>query len=1100
MRRKLLILFLLLLAALLVPPGVFSQVDYSTATLTGTVFDPHHLLVAGATITIKNPNTGLVKKMVTGADGEYRFPLLQPGPYQVQVQAQGFAHAAAMVSVSVGQVANYNFNLQLGEASETVEVSAQSALVEIEQTQQANTLDQRQVSDLPNLSRSFTDSIYTLPGVSSSETPRAQNPGFSGFQSSGFSIGGSNGRNNLVTIDGGENDYGSGQLRTPNVPLDSVQELQVNRSSFAAEFGFTSGTAVNIVTKTGTNDYHGSAYAFFSNHSTNASNYFAPRTGNKAFEQNFVPGVTFGGPIVKNKMFFFTTYEYTKTDTPQFRSYANSPEAQGILTSLAQQNYVGALGKSGNPLLMGLGQKLGFILTPSNWPATGALLDHNTGTFNDWKRYHNWVTRWDYQPNASDTFTTRFSLMNHDLSRMYVLDPLNSPDDATTQIWKDYTLLGGWSHIFNTNLLNQVRVQAVPSNVADVPVVSPHTAYLTLGALGNFQGEHYEPYHARQRRFQFEDSVTWTRGHHTFKFGTSYRPVSYQVRDELWFGGEFNFYDGTIPVLAPVAQMAPQAITPLVMFNLTHGPNGTCSTAADCYMQMAIVNGVPTPIANRSLAATNMSAIQTFDLGIPVAYRQGYGNPVWEGWSHNLGSYVQDSWKVSSNFTLDFGGRVDWSAEASPIPHHVSYSPRLGFAWNPGGDGKTVIRGGGGVFYAPVNFYNDYVMNLLGSSGNYIYQFATDVNHMVPGTNIPATVALWDQAVSRGIPVPQLTAADVQKFGFTVGPGQPGRVEVVPGKNFQGVHSVQASLSVQRELVSNMAVEVAYQMYRGLHEQIPFDSNVTQIPCNKLDPTAFSSAVDPLVGPCYTQINPAIVQLETYGSIGSSIYHGMTASLTRRWTKGLQFQANYTFSKTIDDNTDFNNNFMPFRPTYLNLERSLSTFNITHNFVASAVYAMPFKPGGNALARMLADVTISPVVSARSGLPFTVRVPGLENGTLGESLYARPWHAGRNSGIGPAYNSLDMRLTKSFYIRRDQGTKLDLMLEGTNILNHTNFSAVNDVFPANPEPFQIGSQTVDLLNGPYNLHGVKGLDPSQPLAFKSANPARHLQLGLKFIF
>ncbi|HKW67378.1 MAG TPA: TonB-dependent receptor, partial [Terriglobales bacterium] len=398
MRRKLLILSLLLLAALLVPPVVFSQVDYSTATLTGTVFDPHRLLVAGATITIKNPSTGLVKKAITGADGEYRFPLLQPGTYQVQAQAQGFAHAAAMISVSVGQIVNYNFNLQLGEASETVEVSAQSALVEIEQTQQANTLDQRQVSDLPNLSRSFTDSIYTLPGVSSSETPRAQNPGFSGFQSSGFSIGGSNGRNNLVTIDGGENDYGSGQLRTPNVPLDSVQELQVNRSSFAAEFGFTSGTAVNIVTKTGTNDYHGSAYVFFSNQSTNASNYFAPRTGSKAFEQNFVPGLTFGGPLLKNKMFFFTTYEYTKTDTPQFRSYASSPEAQGILTNLAQQNYVAALGKSGNPLLMGLGQKLGFILTPKNWPATGALLDHNTGTFNDWKRYHNWVTRWDYQP------------------------------------------------------------------------------------------------------------------------------------------------------------------------------------------------------------------------------------------------------------------------------------------------------------------------------------------------------------------------------------------------------------------------------------------------------------------------------------------------------------------------------------------------------------------------------------------------------------------------------------------------------------------------------------------------------------------------------
>jgi hypothetical protein len=1100
MRRTLLVFSLLLLFAQVLVPFAYGQVDYSTATLTGTVFDPQRLLITGATVSIKNPNTGFAKKTVTSADGEYRFPLLMPGTYHLEVEAQGFAKAVGTVSVSVGQIAKYDFNLKLGPTSATVEVSGELALVQVEQTQQANTLEQRQVSDLPNIGRSFTDSIYTLPGVSSSETPRAQNPGFSGFQSSGFSIGGSNGRNNLVTIDGGENDYGSGQLRTPNVPLESVQELQVNRSSFAAEFGFTSGTAVNIVTKTGSNNFHGSAYAFFSNESANASNYFAPRTRSKAFEQNFVPGVTFGGPIIKNKMFFFTTYEYTRTDTPQFRSYATSPEAQGILSNAAQQNYVAALGKSGNPLLMVLGQELNFILTPSNFKATGALLDHNTGTFNDWKRYHNWVTRWDYQPNSSDTFTGRFSLMNHDLSRMYVLDPLNSPDDATTQVWKDYTILGGWSHIFNTNLLNQLRVQVVPSDTADVPVVSPGTAYLTLGALGNFQGEHYEPYYARQRRFQFEDSVTWTRGHHTFKLGTSYRPAGYLVSDQLWFGGEFNFYDGAIPLLAPVAQMAPQALPPLVQFNLTNGPQGPCLTSGNCYMNLLMINGVPTPVPTRALAATNMTAIQTFDLGIPVAYRQGYGNPVWEGWSHNLGSYVQDSWKVSRNITLDFGGRVDWSAEASPVPHHVYYSPRLGFAWSPGGSGKTVIRGGGGVFYAPVNFYNNYIMNLLGPSGKYIYQFATSVNQMIPGTEIPATVALWDLAVSRGIPVPQLSAADVQRFGFTIGPNQPGRVVVVPGENFQSVHSVQASLSVQRELASNMDLEVAYQMYHGLHEQIPFDANVTQIPCTQYNPLALTSLVDPLVGPCYKQINPAIVQLETYASIGSSIYHGMTASLTRRWTKGLQFQVNYTFSKTIDDNTDFNNNFMPFRPTYLNLERSLSTFNITHNFVASAVYTTPFKPGGNALARVLADVTISPVVSARSGLPFIIRVPGLDNGTLGQSLYARPWHAGRNTGIGPGYNSLDLRLTKSFYLRRDQGTKLDLLVEGTNILNHTNFSAVNDVFPANPEPFQIGSQTVNLLNGPYNLHGVKGLDPSQPLAFKAANPARHLQFGLKFVF
>jgi len=289
MHKKGLVLLISLSVALITPPLGFGQVDYSTATLTGTVFDPQHLLVAAAVVTIENPATGLTKTVTTGSDGTYRFPLLSPGTYPIQAEAKGFAKAAGTVSLSVGQIVNYDIHLQLGSTSTTIEVSEAGAVVQVEQTQQANTIMERQVSDLPNIARSFTDSVFTLPGVAKSEAPRAQNPGFSGFQSSGFSIGGSNGRNNLVTIDGGENDYGSGQLRTPNVPVDSIQEFQVNRSSFAAEFGFTNGTAVNIVTRSGTNDLHGSVYAYFRDQHTDAANYFALKSSTKAFEQNFVP-------------------------------------------------------------------------------------------------------------------------------------------------------------------------------------------------------------------------------------------------------------------------------------------------------------------------------------------------------------------------------------------------------------------------------------------------------------------------------------------------------------------------------------------------------------------------------------------------------------------------------------------------------------------------------------------------------------------------------------------------------------------------------------------------------------------------------------------
>jgi hypothetical protein len=600
----------------------------------------------------------------------------------------------------------------------------------------------------------------------------------------------------------------------------------------------------------------------------------------------------------------------------------------------------------------------------------------------------------------------------------------------------------------------------VPSDTSHVPVVSPDTAYLTLGSLGNFQGEHYEPYNARQRRFQFEDSVTWTKGHHTMKFGGSYRPASYLVNDQLWMRGEFNFYDGAIPLIS----LVPAAFQPaLISFNLKNGLPAT---------------GDP---------ATNLNALQSYDLGIPVAYRQGFGNPQWQGWGHNVGFFAQDSWKVTPTFSLDFGGRVDYSAEASPIPHHVFFSPRLGFAWSPGGDQKTVIRGGGGIFVAPVPFFNDYILNLLGGSGKYINQFAASVD---PATGIPLIpIELWGYGLQTHppkLPFGHLTADDLAKFGFQI-PGPDNQVVVKTNRGFQNVHSVQASLSVQRELTHNMSLEVAYQMYHGLHQQLPIDTNVRE-----------TGAIDPFVGPIYTQINPKYTQIETYSSVGSSIYHGVTASLTRRFTNGLQFQTNYTYSRAIDDNTDFNNNFMPFRPTRIDLERGVSAFNITHNFVASAVYTTPFTHGGNALSRVLADMTISPVLSMRSGIPFTIRVPGLQNGTLGESLYARPWNAGRNTGIGPSFYGLDMRVNKAFYINRERGVKLDVLVEGTNILNHTNFSAVNDQLPADPEFALPNGGT--LLTGPYHFSGFKASDPSQPLAFKSAFDARQVQFGLKLIF
>src|SRR5216684_1087400 len=318
-----LVLLLVLLAAL---PG-YAQVDYATATLKGTVLDPQGGAVPGATVTVTSLSTGISRIVKTGAEGTFQFSALHPGTYKVQAEAPGFEKTiASNLQLSVGQVVVNDVQLKVGAVTDVVEIEAAPPLISTEQTQQANTINENQVQDLPNLTRNITQAVYTLPGVTNADAPRSQQPGFTGFFTTGFSIGGSNGRNNLSTIDGGENEYGTGQYRITNLPLDAIREYQVNRNGSNAEFGFTSGSAINIVTKSGTNQVHGDLYGFFRNQAMEATNFFngLPRTATdptkfaKASSQDVFAGAAIGGPLVQNKLFYYGSYEFQQLNTPNF--------------------------------------------------------------------------------------------------------------------------------------------------------------------------------------------------------------------------------------------------------------------------------------------------------------------------------------------------------------------------------------------------------------------------------------------------------------------------------------------------------------------------------------------------------------------------------------------------------------------------------------------------------------------------------------------------------------------------------------------------------------------------------------------------------------
>jgi hypothetical protein len=1117
--------FLLLVNALASRP-MLAQVDYATATLRGTIYDPQGAVVSGATIIIANPDTGVRQTLKTEADGAYQAQALPPASYEIAVEASGFSRAVAKnVVLTVGQILTYDIHLTVGSISQSVEVSDQPLLIETERTQQANTVNDIQVENLPNVSRNFAEAIYTVPGVVNSQAPSIQDPNIgTAYLASGFSIGGSNGRNNLFTIDGGEDDYGSGALRVQHVPLDSIQEYQVNRNALEAEFGFTTGTAINVVTRTGTNKFHGSAYGYFHDEATDAVNFFnrfSPNPGSKPFEQSLIAGGTFGGPIRKDRLFFFTSYERQKLDSAVVINLLGTSQAIGLAaqsngfnpatgqcpgqTSAPQQVtqicYLSQMAALGGPLApVASGLMASPVFNPLLDPIFTALLAPDNGTFdgnaggysqappNQNGRYNNWVSRLDYVPNIRNTFTLRFSLMRE-------VNQVTGAGGATrytsyTNPVKDYTATAAWTHLFGPSVVSTVRVQVVPHDSSDAFAPYPNRAEIDLGSLGATGTLFPYPYYGHQNRFQFDGNLSWIKGAHNFKFGTSYRPVDYNIYQQLWFGGQYTFADGAIPIISLFAAQ-PTIQAGLAAYNAALG--------------------YPAP----GPASTNLSAAESYVAGVPITLLQASGNGRWQGWDHYFGAYVEDSWKVSPRLTATYGVRVDYDSEPSPVPHSVYASPRLGIAFDPRGDGKTVIRAGGGAFVAPILFLVPFYLNDLGPSGNNIKLALASITGQP--TQLLTATAIEQAAATVANPNPALNSAQLAAAEITIQPPGPTAVNGVfytLEPHYKPQYSIQASLSVARQIAPNLAFEIGYDMYNSVHIQQNLEANYMVNP---------ALPVDPFVGPFYEpkpgitagEPNAAILQNNQYSSTGNSIYHGLTASLTKRYSRGLQFQVNYTFSRAIDDTSDYSSLSTPFRPGFLALDRSVSDFNITHNFVANAVYTTPFHGGdGGFWNKLLSDVSISPIVYARSGVPFTLLVPSLQNGAGSHTSEARPFHESRNSGIGPDFFSWDMRISKAVYIRRDSGVRLEVIAQAANLLNHTNFSAVNNIFPntavANPATGLTQSAgistpegTVDLLNGPYRYRGFVPTSPSQlssPLSFSSANPPRQLSLALQVAF
>jgi protocatechuate 3,4-dioxygenase beta subunit len=719
-------LFVFALGLLPVSPVASAQGVGASADVTGTVTDPSGADVPNAKVTVLDAAKGLQRSVVTDEHGFYHLSGLAPANYKLSVDHAGFqTEVVPSLTLTVGQTSVFDFHLKLAGISGQVEVSSEVPVVETERGSQANTLTQEDIAQLPIDRRDYLTFTLLAPGVSNS-TRLASDQDFRVKQTpqSGLSFYGSNGRGNSVTVDGGEANDDAGGVRL-TLSQDAVQEFQVNRSNYAADLGGASGAAINIVSKSGTNELHGSLYGYFRNDAMDAADPFARRQALqpggpfslaaqgqpvKNSLQRYQDGGTLGFPIQKDKTFLFVAFEgLLQNSQNAVPLLTNSfifagPTAAGPTTFLqsdprfAQQSVVTALfNDPGNPTVPCLNNPNGTITSLPAQTCAGALqtgltvspitgltpgqtalnnflinqLETNGGLFNYNTREYLASGRFDHRFSDSNqlSLTYRFG---HDLEENPDVQSLTGFSAGTSIHDYDNNVLAAWYHQFSSTAQNETRLQFDYATLNVIPNEPGEVGLQIPGFANNLGTNIFVPSLTITRRYEIADNFTLIRGHHTMKFGGSELLRGNHTESHTFFPGRFVF--GTLPgaILSPC-----------------FFPSATPSTQNPCGL---ISSGA------------SIDSLQTASLGLPQVYQQGFGNPVYPYYTRPwTAAYWQDSWAIKSNFKLNYGLRYELDAQYAPLStYKKNFGPRVSFAWDPLRDHKTVIRGGYGIFYAAI--------------------------------------------------------------------------------------------------------------------------------------------------------------------------------------------------------------------------------------------------------------------------------------------------------------------------------------------------------------------------------------------------------------
>ncbi len=1039
--------------------AALAQAGGSTAEIKGKVSDPNGAVVNGATVTATDTAKGVARTTTTDGEGDYRFLNLQPGTYQVKVQAKGFgAQLKNDLQVTVGQTADLDFALKIGDASAIVEITADSPVIETDRSQQSTTVNERYIRDLPIDRRDYLTFTLLAPGVVDSNS-LADNTDFRVTQTpqSGISFYGGNGRGNSITVDGSEaNDQGGGVRST--LSQEAVQEFQINRANYNAELGGASGGVINIISKTGSNNVHGSAFGYFRNQRLDAGDPFAyvlngttlTRIKPPANRQQY--GFTIGGPIHKDKTFFFGGYEGLRrresvavpvlTDLSIFQPTAAQNAIFAALTNNPNQTPITCF--TGQPVITPAQCAATLRATLTAKQSTQDLFRNNSGVFPFNGNSQAFSLRFDHVANTTSSYFLRINFTKRDDGNQATRALVGFSRSNNTNI-RDANVAAGWTHIFNSNMSNELRLQF---NYNELFVVSndANGPELNVGGFGFFNRDIFLPSFNYDRRYEAVDNFSVVKGDHRIKFGGSFLLRNGFFDSKTFFSGRFGF--GTLPG----SLVSPQ------------------------------------------LATTSINALQSLDLGLPQSYQQGFGDGIVGGKLPYFAIYGQDTWKARSNLTLNYGLRYEIDGRRKPLPtYKKNFGPRVGFAYDPFGNGKTIIRGGYGIFYAQIPFVIDYVVQSLNEidGRRQIPQVLTTINTAGAQSAVNIFRTLRAQGVI-GIPTTTrtITPADLVQFGINVsqtGPRNPLTVLFRADPTYRGSNAQQASGAVEHEFAPGFSVALSYVWALTQHITRARDMNLLDRPIGARGIREYSAALGGCTPSTLCFRDPTIFQEIIYESAASANYNGFIVEVNKQFGHGLAIAGNYTLSKAYDQVTDYNSDFRASDQLNERGEYSLSAFDQRHKVVVYAVIQSPFKHAA------LRDFTLTPIFRANSGRPFNLLSGTDVNGdrsTNGDRPLllvggAPSGFIGRNIGKGPSFATFDMRLTRK--IAFNERMSLDLTIEGFNLLNRLNFAAVNNTV----------GPTFDRTT---DIKGISTVGPSSPLGFTSAFDARRLQIGAKFRF